>query len=189
MHKVVVELDEDTFERAQDEARHEGLDLKEWIQGHLRARLSPEKEVRFGEEPVLHAERIGGAGSRTPEFECQVERRELAELAAERERLKEAILSRDRTIAGLHPELVRLDSEISRGEVELDWMERDLERIRLDWESIRNNQAATGLLPRLEQEIERKTEEIDNFTGQLRLLMDKRDQTYAEIARSEKTGL
>jgi hypothetical protein len=187
MHHIRLTLDETTFQHIRKDAEIRDLTITEWVTQafstflHHSEPIKKEIYLKDGEPEScrLFPLRVEYLHSTIdPAMEPDITRllRENKELREEIDRLAATGKSRPGYISWEEADLIRLNGEIEKGSIQLDTMEMEYERFRIDYERLSSEGADRDTLSHMQENLERLSYEIQGFRKELDLLMKKRDQ-------------
>jgi hypothetical protein len=200
MHELLATIDDSTYIRIIEDARMKGIEPRDWINhaisGFLSKRQSAMKEVPSCEngtcppgEGQVHAE----VYTPHPDGMCHeiIEQlqRKVRELETERDNLKVLLDQKavpTNNLPGDEAELLYLTYEIQKNAIELDGMETELERLRLEREQLLTSPEGTQRKQQIDRMITRQQFELENFREEVAKLMSARDSLREVLEKKRK---
>jgi hypothetical protein len=200
MHELLATIDDSTYIRIIEDARMKGIEPRDWINhainGFLSKRQSAVKEVPICENETcspgavqVHAEIYSSHPEGTCHEIIEQLQRKVRELESERDNLKVLLDQKavpTNNIPGDEAELLYLTYEIQKNAIELDGMETDLERLRLEREQLLTSPDGTQRIRQIDRKIERQQFELENFREEVAKLMSTRDTLRDDLEKRRK---
>ena len=177
-----------------------GIEPRDWINhaisGFLSKRQSAMKEVPSCENETcspgavqVHAEVYTPHPDGTCHEIIEQLQRQVRELETERDNLKVLLDQKavpTSNLPGDEAELLYLTYEIQKNAIELDGMETELERLRLEREQLLTSPDGTQRIQQIDRKIERQQYELENFREEVAKLMSTRDSLREDLEKKRK---
>jgi hypothetical protein len=200
MHELLATIDDSTYMRIIEDARMKGIEPRDWINhaisGFLSKRQSAMKEVPSCEnetcspgEVQVHVEVYTPHPDGTCHDIIEQLQRKVRELETERDNLKVLLDQKavpTNNLPGDEAELLYLTYEIQKNAIELDGMETELERLRLEREQLLTSPDGTQRIQHIDRKIERQQFELENFREEVAKLMSTRDSLREDLEKRRK---
>jgi len=200
MHELLATIDDTTYLRIIEDARMKGIEPRDWINhainGFLANRQSAMKVVPSCENGTcspgavqVHAEVYTPHPDVTRHEIIEQLQRQVSELETERDNLKVLLDQKavpTNNVPGDEAELLYLTYEIQKNAIELDGMETELERFRLEREQLLTSPDGTQRLQHIDLKIERQQFELENFREEVAKLMSTRDSLREDLEKKQK---
>jgi hypothetical protein len=200
MHELLATIDDTTYLRIIEDARMKGIEPRDWINhainGFLANRQAAMKEVLRCENETcspgavqVHAEVYTPHPDGTCHEIIEHLQRQVRELETERDNLK--VLLDQKAVAtnnvpGDEAELLYLTYEIQKNAIELDGMETQVERLRLEREQLLTSPEGTQRKQQIDRMITRQQFELENFREEVAKLMSTRDSLREDLEKKRK---
>jgi hypothetical protein len=200
MHELLATIDDSTYIRIIEDARMKGILPRDWINhaisGYLSKRQSAMKEVPSCENGTcppgavqVHAEVYTPHPDGTCHEIIEQLQRKVRELETERDNLKLLLDQKGEptnNLPGDEAELLYLTYEIQKNAIELDGMETELERLRLEREQLLTHPDGTQRIQQIDRKIEKQQFELENFREEVAKLMSTRDTLRDDLEKRRK---
>lgn len=200
MHELLATIDDSTYLRIIEDARMKGIEPRDWINyainGFLSRRQSAMKEVPSCENGTcspgtvkVHAEVYTPHPDGTSHEIIEHLQQQVRELETERDNLKVLLDQKavnTNNLPGDEAELLFLTYEIQKNAIELDGMETELERLRLEREQLLTSPDYSPRIQQIDRKIERQQFELENFREEVAKLMSSRDSLREDLEKKRK---
>ncbi|MEI7434458.1 MAG: hypothetical protein WCJ93_09425 [Methanomicrobiales archaeon] len=200
MHELLATIDDTTYLRIIEDARMKGIEPRDWINHaineFLAKRQSAMKEVPRCENETcspgavqVHAEIYSPNADGTCHEIIEQLQRKVRDLETERDNLKVLLDQKAvpiNNVPGDEAEVLYLTYEIQKNAFELDGMETELERLRLEREQLLTHPEDSQRIQQIDRKIARQQFELENFKEEVEKLMSTRDSLREDLAKKRR---